>query len=325
MQRILILVFLLALLSCGENIQYGAGKEDEVFVVADPGTWKDFEGLLRECLERKIPIVHQEQIFYIAGINPDELPRYRSRKNLLFVGRITGQRSSPLIQEILPSSSLEKTVEKGRGIFVVENPYRGGQTAIVITGTNNEAIRETLKNSSDILFQILWDKAKERIKERALSNLNSRLVKNLKKKYGWFLKLPSQYRVAKEEKNMVRFARHYPDRLISVYWKDGERFKPSECLEKREWFGRVFYDGDTILKDMTKMREMEMDGTWATRIDGVWQNEKHVMGGAFITLCIYDDSQNRSYLVDGLLFSPGRKKWIYITELEGIIESFVIE
>ncbi len=322
MQKLILSLFLLFLLGCGRNIHYASGREDEIFVVADPTTWKDVEGLLRESLEREVVIVHHEQIFYLARTDPDKFPRYRGRKNLLVVGRIAGQRTSRLIHELLPSASLERIAEKGAGIFVVENPYREGQIAIVIAGVDNEFIRETLKKSSEVLFQTLWDGAKERIKERVLSDLNSSLARRFENEYGWLLKLPLQYKLLRKEENMVRFARHYPDRLISIYWEDSDELRPRECLEKREWFGRAFYDGDTILRDMTEVKDVELNGMRATRRDGVWQNEEYVMGGPFTTLCIYVPEQNRSYLVDGLLFSPGKKKWVYLTELEGIIESF---
>ncbi len=325
MRRLILSILLLVLVGCQRHMHYAAGKEDEVFVVADPGTWRAVEERLRESLEREILIVHHEQIFHLIWTDPDEFTRRSARKNLLIVGQMSGQRSSKLIQEILPPSSLESAVEKGAGVFVIENLYREGQTVIVVVGTNSEIIRKTLEKSSDVIFQTLRDRTKERIKSRMFSNLNSRLVKNMEKKYGWLLKLPSQYKLTREEGSFVRFARHYPDRLIAVYWEDGEELEGRECLEKREWFGRVFYDGDTILEDMTKVRNVEVDGRRATRIVGVWQNEGYVMGGAFITYCIHDPELGRNYIIDGLVFSPGRDKWVYLTELEGIVESFHLE
>jgi len=50
-----------------------------------------------------------------------------------------------------------------------------------------------------------------------------------------------------------------------------------------------------------------------------------VMGGPFISLCIRAPVLNRNYLIDGLLFAPGKKKWIYLAELEAIVESFQLE
>jgi len=324
MVRLVLPLFVLALFGCGKSIQYAAGKEDEVFVVTDPSTWRDVEEPLRMALERKVPIVHPEQIFSLVRTDPDEFARFRARKNLLIVSRIRGQRSSALIQELLPPSSLE-SAEEGSRIFFLENPYREGQLAIVIVAATNESLRETVQMSSDALFQTLWDGAKKRIKERTLLNLNSSLTNRFVKEYGWLLRVPLQYKLTRKEEHMVRLTRHYPDRLISVHWKDGEDLRQEQCLERREWFGRVFLDGDTILTDMTKVTDVEVNGIRATRIDGVWQNKEHVMGGAFITLCIYDQNRKRDYLIDGLVFAPGRKKWIYLAELEGIVESFKFE
>ena len=324
MKGVLCLV-LLTVLACSERIPYATGREDEVFVIIDRGTWDGLQELLKATFEKERRIVQWERIFSLQRVDPDEFPRYRARKNLLIVGRVAGQRTSELIQELLPAASMEKVVEKGGGVFAIENPYREGQIAFVIAGMDTDAIRETIEKSSDSLFEILWARVKERIKERALHRLNRRLIEMIEEKYGWSLKLPQQYRLSKEEENVVRFTRHYPDRLVSVYWEEGGELTQSSCLEKRAWLGKAFFDGDTLLPEMTSVRDAELDGARAVRIDGVWQNEGQVMGGPFISFCIRAPVVNRNYLIDGLLFAPGKKKWIYLAELEAIVESFQLE
>jgi hypothetical protein len=322
MLKLILSSLLLSVLACSGGLRQAGGKDDDVFVVADPTTWADVEEPLRESLERQVLIVHDEQVFHLIATDPDHFERYTGRKNLVFVGRTGGQRTSRWIQELLPPASLKATVEKGAGMFVIDDPYREGQTAIVIAGTSDEAIRRILASSSDILFRTLFDRAKERIKRRVLSGLRTRLADRMREKYGWALNLPLPYKLIREEINMVRFARHYPDRLISVYWEDDYAAGFYDCLGKREWFGRAFHDGDVILKERTEVRDEEVDGMQARRIDGIWQNEKQVMGGPFITLCLHVPGSNRRYLVDGLLFAPGKKKWVYLTEIEGIVETF---
>ncbi len=314
---------LLVLLGCGGAGQYAGGKEDEVFVVADLHVWKELGPHLERCLEQDIRVVHEEQVFYLERIDPETVPEFRWRKNLLVVGTISGQRTSPLIAQHLSPESLESAREKGASIFAVDSPYRREQVAIVVTGTSSKAIREVLETSCDVLFETFFDRVKERIKARVTSDVNTRLTREIQTEYGWTLTFPKHYRLSREEGKMVSFVQHFPDRIISVYWEQEEG--PGDCLQKREDFGRTYLDGDFILREKTKVEDVEIEGHTVTRIEGVWQNEKHVMGGAFITHCIHLPEQKMGFLIDGLLFAPGKKKWMHMAELEAIVESFRME
>jgi len=316
------LLLLLFLVTCSEDVYYAAGKEDEVFVVADSGVWKELKHLIKESLYKDVRIVHEKRIFTAKYVEPQNFASKQRRKNILLVGSVTSDRTSEFIRNILPSDALSKIESQGAGIFLAENFYAEGQIVIVIGAKDMTSLKDILEKKQDTLFNIFQGKIKERIKTKTLKQFNERLSKRMRNQYGWSLKLPRQYLVSRDSNRFVRFVRRHPDRFISVYWEFTDNFDAQYCLDERKIIAKIYYRGDQIDTTRTKIEGFKFRGRDIFVISGVWQNEQYVMGGPFLTYCIYEPKKKTAYFVDGLIFGPGKNKWVYLCELEAIIESF---
>ncbi len=316
------LLFLLFLVTCSEDVYYAAGKEDEVFVVADSGVWKELKNLIKESLYKDVRIVHEKPIFTVKYAEPQNFRLKQKRKNLLLIGSGTSDRTFEFIRNILPSDALSKIESQGAGIFLAENFYAEGQIVVVIGAKDMTSLKDILKKKQDTLFNIFQGKIKERIKTKTLKQFNERLSKRMRNQYGWSLKLPRQYFVSRDLDRFVRFIRRHPDRFISIYWEFTDNFDAQYCLDERKIIAKIYYRGDQIDTTRTKIEGFKFRGRDIFVISGVWQNEQYVMGGPFLTYCIYEPKKKTAYFVDGLIFAPGKNKWVYLCELEAIIESF---
>lgn len=316
------LLFLLFLVTCSEDVYYAAGKEDEVFVVADSGVWKELKNLIKESLYKDVRIVHEKPIFTVKYAEPQNFRLKQKRKNLLLIGSGTSDRTFEFIRNILPSNALSKIESQGAGIFLAENFYAEGQIVVVIGAKDMTSLKDILKKKQDTLFNIFQGKIKERIKTKTLKQFNERLSKRMRNQYGWSLKLPRQYFVSRDLDRFVRFIRRHPDRFISIYWEFTDNFDAQYCLDERKIIAKIYYRGDQIDTTRTKIEGFKFRGRDIFVISGVWQNEQYVMGGPFLTYCIYEPKKKTAYFVDGLIFAPGKNKWVYLCELEAIIESF---
>lgn len=318
------LLFLLFLVACSEDVYYAAGKEDEIFVVADSGVWKELKNLIKESLYKDVRIVHLKPIFTVKYVEPQNFTLKQKRKNLLLISSGTSDRTFEFIRNILPSNALAKIESQGAGIFLAENCYAEGQIVVVIGAKDITSLKEILEKKQDTLFNIFQGKIKERIKAKTLKQLNERLSKRMRDQYGWSLKLPRQYHVSRDSNRYVRFVRRHPDRFISVYWESTGNFDAKYCLNERKIIAKIYYRGDQIDTTRTKIEGFKFRGRDIFVISGVWQNEQYVMGGPFLTYCIYEPKRKTAYFVDGLIFAPGKNKWVYLCELEAILESFEI-
>ena len=54
---------------------------------------------------------------------------------------------------------------------------------------------------------------------------------------------------------------------------------------------------------------------------GLWKMENDFMGGPFVNYTIWDEDGNRTVVVDGFVYAPGKDKRNYVMELEAIIQS----
>jgi hypothetical protein len=142
-------------------------------------------------------------------------------------------------------------------------------------------------------------------------------------KYGWTVRIPKGFRVAEDEKGrLVKFVAHEPTRLLFVHWRpsDGEALNAERCLRLRSRLVWEYYDEDVIEESMTSASDAVFQGREAVRIDGVWQNEKHVIGGPFFTLCF--DEGDRFYMIDCVVFAPGMDKAGFLKQLEALALTF---
>lgn len=69
------------------------------------------------------------------------------------------------------------------------------------------------------------------------------------------------------------------------------------------------------------VRATETQGRFAMETRGLWKMENDFMGGPFVNYTIWDEDGNRTVVVDGFVYAPGKDKRNYVMELEAIIQS----
>jgi hypothetical protein len=74
------------------------------------------------------------------------------------------------------------------------------------------------------------------------------------------------------------------------------------------------------MADKTMARPATFQGQPAVKWEGIWQNEKYVIGGPFRAFACHRDG--RSYLLIGQLFAPGQSKVYVLRQLEALLGTF---
>jgi hypothetical protein len=140
--------------------------------------------------------------------------------------------------------------------------------------------------------------------------------------YGWTMRLPGGFFAAEEpEGRFVKFNADEPVRLILVHWVPG-----NVPLTREDWspiLSRillVYNDGDEVLQERTRVFPDRFQGSPALKWEGIWQNEKYVIGGPFRAFAFH--REGTSYLLVGILFAPGQDKVYALRQMEGIMSTF---
>ncbi|HDQ99585.1 MAG TPA: DUF4837 family protein, partial [candidate division WOR-3 bacterium] len=90
--------------------------------------------------------------------------------------------------------------------------------------------------------------------------------------------------------------------------------------ELRAGLAARYYDGDFILDSLRESGFIEFLGDSCLRVTGIWQNRAAGIGGPFVSYALH--YQGRFFLLDGLVYNPGRKKLDGLLQAEAVMRTF---
>jgi len=93
-------------------------------------------------------------------------------------------------------------------------------------------------------------------------------------------------------------------------------------MDRRDRVGRDLYDGDRIVREHTRAKEVDFAGRRGLRLAGLWENRSLNVGGPFRTYSFYDEGAGRRYMVDAAVFAAGVEKEPYLRQADLIAGTF---
>ena len=325
---------LLASFSC--SMRRGSiGSHDKILVLADSTLWLQVEDDLRAVLERSSFTPQPELIFTVLQKNTDELRRITRHPNVLILGTLQSEgEMKELVDKLLSAESVERIKNDEAFLFQKKDAWALDQILAVLVSNDVETLKNNIREQSDKIFDV-FDTFSEAYTHRTIFSQfeQKTLKKDLMRKHGWNVRVPHDYHVAVDssELRFVWLRRFEPQRWFSIYWEqvdDPSLLSKEWLLEKRATTIKEYYDGDYVYQDSTiTVREklVDFNGRYAIRLDGVWQNEKHVMGGPFRMYGFYNESDGRIYMIDLAVYAPGRRKYPFLRQLDAMAHTFKSE
>ncbi|WP_053976529.1 DUF4837 family protein [Mangrovimonas xylaniphaga] len=294
-----------------------SGNLNHLTVVVDNLLWEDKVGeAMRDVLAAPVPgLAIDEPLFTI-----NQLPTQ------VFSGFTT-------------KSRIIVKVEKGKeaGIKVGHDVFAKPQTVVYVTGTTNDEIIEQLQSHSEEIVKALKD---EEIKEKQRRiNLSLFDDTRLKEELGVSLKLPSVYRMAKDEDGFFWIRKDITTGTMDlmVYAVPLSILRPGDSLamdvvRMRDSVGKTHIEGrlegsymSTENKYAPFVFESQIDKKPTIETKGIWEVKNDFMAGPFINYAIEDRAKNRYVIIEGYAFAPSVDKRDYMFELEAIIRSAKIQ
>jgi len=213
------------------------------------------------------------------------------------------------------------------GWAVLPNVEALGQTMVVVAGPDSTAILGLLGAEADNLYARADSMVTQRTGDILYLNGDDRSMGvYLDSRYGWTVRIPKGFKAAEDRKNrvvkLVSTDTQQPARLFLAYWAPTNLASPDPayCLRLRARLAWLYYDEDRVDTASTTVSEVTFQGRKAVRIEGIWQNEKHLIGGPFFTFCFVE--KGRFYLLDGIVFAPGMDKSPWLHQLEAMMLTF---
>ncbi|UCF77763.1 MAG: DUF4837 family protein [Candidatus Eiseniibacteriota bacterium] len=318
-------LFVLSIGGCSPRQLPALGPANQLTIVTNVRFEDESVGLLQATFAKDVVTVDEEKAYAFELLSPRELTKHRNSRNLLLLADLSREDSvTRKIRRLLGKSEFDRLSEGAGGYVVLRNAEALGQTLVIVAGPDSKSLAKIVRTKGEQLFAEVDSMVIERtVDVLYLHGEQDALSRYLSSKYGWTVRIPKGFRVAEDEPGrLVKLVADEPARLLFVHWGPAEKtaLDARDCLELRSRLVWAYYDEDVIERSMTHTRETVFQGRKAVRIQGVWQNEKHVIGGPFFTFCFHE--KGRFYMIDCVVFAPGMDKASFLKQLEALASTF---
>jgi hypothetical protein len=324
----------LLVLSCGMK-RDSLGSQDKIIIIADSTQWIDIESDVLAALEQFHYTPQPEPVFNLLHKNPQDLKTLIRFPNMLLVGSLDQDNDmSDLLKKMLSEDALMRVQEDSAFLFNKNDPWARNQLLALAVAKDTQTLKKNLAEHGDRIFNLFDENMSANVfRSLYLHFEQDEINKSLMKQHGWNVRVQHDYYVAVDsaEIRYVWLRRFNPQRWLSVYWEpveDPSILSKEWMLQKRAEVIEPFYDGDYVYEDSTiqvQEKIVDFNNRYAIRLDGVWQNEKHVMGGPFRSYAFYEESDGRLYLIDLAVYAPGKRKNEFMRQLDGIASTFKVK
>jgi hypothetical protein len=320
------LLIALLLAGCSYEAPGAVGSNGDVSVFMNIPRGGGVERAVRRVFGHKVNTVFPETAYYLDFVSfSEKYGVHRHFKNHLYLVNLS--RDDRLSRTVPGLIGVEGRRRMGEGKpfrLLVRDLHAVGQTALFLVGRSEEDLLGLLPPSEEAAIRREF----ERAVVEGLVHTNYSLGEELElpqevaARFGWTLRLPEGYYGAVDAANrFVKFNAASPVRLVLVHWMDevlplsAEAWNP---IMDRVLF--VYNDGDVVEPENTVSYPYRFQGGPAMRWEGVWQNEKYVIGGAFRAVAFTRD--DRSYLMLAMVYIPAQDKLPTLRQVDAVLETF---
>ncbi|MEO0078334.1 MAG: DUF4837 family protein [candidate division WOR-3 bacterium] len=292
------------------------GPLREVTVVSE--YWELVDSTLTHLLQRPVPTPQPEPEYRIRTGRPDRFDTYSRFRIVMLVGTTRDS----LVRAVLGAEADSLPVGDF-GLYKVPNPWLQDQFALIFVARDPSLLVQGLRTYAARIRRTLEEIVLEQMRRAVyFEGTIPAVAESMLARYSFALDVPKRWQVREEfaDSGFVYMFVHYPDRSVFVYWVDSTQpLEPEALVQQRNRLTGRFYDGDSIDRQFTVVDTVEFLAGPAVRLRGVWRNDRETIGGPFVTYAF--NHQGRFYMVDGLVFNPGKKKLDHLLQVEAVVRS----
>ncbi len=331
--RLLILSLpLLLLTGCDIGGNPALGPYAEVHVIAQEEPDEELMLPIREALEVSFRTFQEETLFVLLPRPVRRLEEVQNRKNIIFQVDLSNRGYvTRIATEMLGAKRVREAQRSPEGkLYFLDNPWAKGQTAAFILGASRETVIRAARQEGDRIRSGFLSSNRRRIFNfLTYRGENATLSRRIHKQFAWTIRMPAPFteEVQYLGEGYFTMKMDQPGRIIFVYWEEGHTELPGdrEILALRSRLGWEYGDEDEIDSTSLRIFRSPFQEREAVRLEGIWQNEKYVIGGPFRSIAFVEEEKGRLFLLDYAVYAPGISKRYFLWELEAVIETFSFE
>jgi len=320
------------------------GKMNEVVVLTDQLMWDGAVGdSIRYYFEGEYPVTPRpEPIFNLRFYTPEKIdfePLLRELRTYLIVVNLKDTESlmTKMLRKDLGEERFRQAVEDDSfSSSIGKNKWATGQMIIYIFANSHEQLFEEIRTNFSAAASRIKAHDYEQLHAKTYSRgENKGLSKRVKEQYGFDFKIPSDYKVAIDDRvidyldirrdlgevNQIISFRRYPYESTDQISKEYLKKIRNEMGRERSYSNEpnshmVINDVDLPVLEYPYNKE----GSYGREFRGIWELENDFMGGPYISYLFVNEEQGKLLFVDTWVMAPGKRKRDFMQQLELIVK-----
>ena len=175
---------------------------------------------------------------------------------------------------------------------------------------------------------------KDRITNSLFNQEEKYITKIIREKYGFSMRIPYGFDLAKQEKNFVWIRSlteqgnveksvfvHYTDFTSKEAFDHPVEYR--EAITSKNMRDSEKPDLYITTQDINhQIKEVNFKGKYAKEVRGLWMFSDISGGGGFVSYVFVDESQKRLYYLEAYVYAPGKDKRQFMREMEVVLSTF---
>lgn len=332
-----------ALVACEGDFRRSAqGPFHEVLVVMDSTKWDSetadairstFGGYIH-TLPRPEPRFDLRFMDITTQSDLDEAQRH---KNVIFAASLDEDTNvGQFIRSSMSEDILDRIREGVNHSFPLGDRWYQNQWAMILSANDDETLAEYIRDQEDELVSGVKEVELERWKDELYGRAEQvDLADSLWNRHGFQIRVQHDYRIGVDTTDFVTLRRTLSDndRWIWFWWTDeveslqdiDQQWINTKRDSLMEQYIQGTRDGSYVQTAYNRPMETEpanINGYQGYETRGIWEMTNDFMGGPFINYTLYDEHQQRLYMMEFGQFAPRHEKRRFVYQFEAMARTF---
>jgi len=325
-------LLLLPLTAVGCDQQSALGKHNTTIVVsASDSLWRAVRDTTYEALEPTFFTTRTEKKFYVEQVDTtasEDVGHLLTFKRVL----VFGTPENRFVREVVDASGTS-TPEPPTVVYARDVWARDQWAAAVVLTPEREA-SDWRARLPEVAAWIDSTYREFVLRRMYVSGRDTTAMDSIADRFGYGLTFPSVYDVAVRGEGWgpVVIRNDNPDpseliRSILVDWRSPplDTLTTEAAVAWRAEVDSVHYGVPQAIDTVHHSRRLQVDGRPALEVVGVWSDEgtSYPAAGPFVLRLV--QCPERTYLLDGWVYAPGKDRYQYDIQVRSILDSFTCE
>lgn len=279
-------------------------------------------GLLRDLLEAEVSMIQGEPAFHLETMTRRAKRNWRTH---ILLCDLRDSEDAGLVTALATREGIEHLAAQPALHRIYRDVWASGQVVLLLHAHDPTSLRRYLDGQGERIFQQLSDQLIGALRDGLYAGGEQETIgEAIESAHRFRIRVPHGYDFEERPEGVVlkRIVPEEPKRWLLVHYGSADRApgSPEEWMSLRDSLLFAGRSGDHVDREHTEARPHSFNGRPCIFLDGIWQNEAHMIGGPFRSYGFIE--RERYYLIDLTVYHPPAPKLPSMRQLMAIASTF---